>query len=594
MASINLTDILLILGSRIHDRKTLFNLCLVNKTFNQIFSEYYYRELFFCERNSYWLIDLSKLNLIRSNTRCLSHVKHFTFCVYADRDMSIVAPFYDTIYPSEICQRASWWASACSSVDSLLEHMPRLESFTWVGYPLQHRVVERLQSHCPYLKSFTVVVPQNLNLRLGQKVNFFHEPIRAPDERKWTTVLGSEGRIPLLPPFENLERLHLHHLWGSDLGLWRKMIVKVLLKSPGLRDLGLSMSGSTRWRLSHLNMHQNNPALHPAHFLRELCKLYRELGGKPLSLISLHLGHYMFVLRAGSNPRRLRPEFADESENGRYLDALVNMSGVQELTMDLINDGGFGGDIPDEFQGYNDVSWWPTAPGPTPRLEKLSIRMPTSWFMRWARRMVETGAPLRQIKVNEAAFPGTPPYPLDNAEPSNIAVNWTQLLICRPQELMFFRASRAAISFDETTACKSIQYLATDCHTFCENVNMLASRMPQLKGLYIMNKSSSKGRVHFYDDYGGGIANIQEEKAEWEAIVLGAAVIIDGLKYMRINSITWRIDRTSGLVLHELDRMENDHEIPDLFRIGIPYEFDVAHAAKFWVGNRVRDRDELM
>ncbi|KAI0879861.1 uncharacterized protein GGS22DRAFT_193842 [Annulohypoxylon maeteangense] len=233
------------------------------------------------------------------------------------------------------------------------------------------------------------------------------------------------------------------------------------------------------------------------------------------------------------------------------------MSNVQELVMDLINDGRFGGDIPDEFIGLDDVCWWQTAPGPTPKLEKLFVRMPTSWF-------------------------------------SNIAVNWTSLLTCKPKEPMFFRASRHAISFDETTACKSIRYLATDCEPFCEDVNMLASRMPQLEGLYIMSKSSSQGRIVFYDDLGGDVVDIQREKQEWKEIARSLANIIGGLKYVGINSVIWLIDRTSGIALYELDRMENDHEAPNLFKIEIPYEFDVAHAAKFWVANRVRDDDELM
>ncbi|KAI1204541.1 uncharacterized protein F4807DRAFT_465568 [Annulohypoxylon truncatum] len=594
MASFNLPELLHILSTGIHDRKTLFNLCLVSKAFNEIFSEYYYQELFFCERNGDWLSDNTKFRLLALNRRCLNHVKHFTFCAYADTDLNTVHHVQAASHPSEVCQSLGWWLTVSSHVTILLRHMPRLESFTWVGYPLDVQVTEELQVNCPRLKSLTVVEPQNRNLRQGLEVDLFHLPVRSPDQAQWQFLTQSRARVPALLPFRNLKRLHLHHMWGADLGLWRNMIVQVLINSPGLLDLGLSLSGSTRWRLSNFNLHQNDPARHPAHFLRELCRLYRESGGEPLKLKALHLGHYMFVLRARNSPRRYRPEFADEHENGGHLDALVDRSSVRELTMDLINDGGFPGDIPNALNGYDNVLWWPTAPGPMPKLEKLSVRMPTSWFVRWAKRVTETGAPLRQIRVNEAAFPGSHNYPLYHAHSSNIAVNWTHLLACKPKELMFFRASRNAISFNEATACKSIRYLATDCEPFCKDVNLLASRMPQLEGLYLMSTNSNQHPALFYDESGGDITDIQQEKAEWEAIVRDVANILHGLKFMRINSVTWRIDRELGLALHELDRMENERVIPDLFKIAIPYEFDVAHAAKFWVRNRYRDDDEMM
>ncbi|KAI0879862.1 uncharacterized protein GGS22DRAFT_193843 [Annulohypoxylon maeteangense] len=310
MASMCLPEILLILGRKIHNRNTLFNLCLVSKAFNEIFSGYYYQEISFCEHNVCWLFDVSKFPLVASNRRCLKHVKHFTFYVYVNKDLNTVDPIQAVSHPNEMCQSLTWWIQISNNLAYLLPLMPHLESFTWVGYPLYHRIVKNLQKHYPGLKSLTVVEPQNRNLRQDQKVNFFQVPIHAPDRGQWGLLTNGKGGVPLLPPFGNLERLHLHHIWGMDLGLWRNMSVQVLINSPRL--LGFLVSGSTRWRLSHHDMHQNDPALHPAHFLRELCKRYRKSAGKPLSLKCVHLGHYMFVLRAGNSPRRFRPEFADE------------------------------------------------------------------------------------------------------------------------------------------------------------------------------------------------------------------------------------------------------------------------------------------
>ncbi|KAI2468459.1 hypothetical protein F4781DRAFT_432435 [Annulohypoxylon bovei var. microspora] len=282
-----------------------------------------------------------------------------------------------------------------------------------------------------------------------------------------------------------------------------------------------------------------------------------------------------------------------EYENGGELDMLVDMSQLQDLTMDLINDRGFTGTLLDDISKVGGAKWWPTAPGPAPKLEKLCVRMSTGWLARWAQKIVRDGAPLRQIKLIEAENPGLPGYTLDGALRSHTFSPWTNFLACNPQELMLLKSYRNLTSFDETTACKSIRYLATDCTIFCDNIKCLASRMPQLEGLWIM-KNRCNRRDSFYGVGRGGFNDIQQEKAKWVITVRDAARTLLSLKYFRINSMTWRIERKPVLVLHELTRMENEGEIPHLFRISIPYTWNNGHAAKFWLDSRWRDEDEVM
>ncbi|KAI1408186.1 hypothetical protein F5Y13DRAFT_194648 [Hypoxylon sp. FL1857] len=584
-------DILREIGNQVCNRQDILNLCLVDKTFNEVFSEFLYKELEFCERNRDWLSDEGK-SLLLYNNENLKHVRQFTFCVYADRDLNQVDAYDAARFPSECCQTTEWCIRANRVLFELIEHMPRLESFTWLGYPLVSEGLRWLRKNCKLLTHVKLVYPENLDLRFGFKDDSDHDIMFSPDSELWNPL--RPVFVPVkLPQFKNLQQLHLHHIWGgTDLPKWRDMIVAILLRSPCLVDLGLSMSVSTRCRQEDRFYTSNGEEPHPASFLMELCELYRKQGGKPLALRSLHLGHFMFTLRSGPDQGHLRPAFPEEHQNGGHLDLLVDMSTLVELSMDLIGD--------DSFDLLTDEFYWPTAPGPVPNLQKLSVRMPTTWFARWAKKEFEAGAPLTQIRVNEAATLGSGRYQLSGARRSDLAMSWTGFLDCRPRELMFFGGDgwyNCRQAFDKTTACDSIRYLAMTSPYFSFNLPELGSRMPQLEGLWIMNVLTTVGGSlrPFYRPDRGGFGQIQLEKAEWEAELREVLPAFPNLKFFRMTSITWRIERnSSGVVLHELDRMGNETEVPDLFRISVPYMFNEAHSAKFWVNDRARDDDELI
>lgn len=426
-----------------------------------------------------------------------------------------------------------------------------------------------------------------LGQKLGDQADLLPEPeLWAPLNRRW--------EIPNLPPFRNLNQLHIHNMWGRHLERWRKMITVILVNSPGLSDLGFSLSTSTRCRDLDPEWHDDLKVLHPAHFLRELCRAYARAGGKPLDLQRLHLGHYMFVLRRDLNPKGLRPQFPDERQNGGCLDKLANLSQLKDLSLDLVGDGEIYlevySDSDDNNSGDNNSdniiqSWWQTAPGPLPKLEKLSVRRPTTWLARWAKGIVREGTPLRQLKVNQADK-----RCLEYAEKSELEASWSDLLDCRPQELLLHGHADGVVNLDRVMAAgDSIRLLAMTSWEIRDFVECVASQMPKLEGIWIMEPDD------FYDGWLGEPADIQERKTKWAETVQVAARVCPTLKCFRVASITWRIVRmATEIYLHELDRMENEREIPELFQISLPYSFDMAHAAKYWVKNRRREKDDLI
>ncbi|KAI1780255.1 hypothetical protein F4818DRAFT_435463 [Hypoxylon cercidicola] len=573
-------DLLYCLGKQINNRKLLLDLCLVSKYCNEVFSVFLYKELWFSETNHRWLFQENGLDSLLANER-LKHVRTLSFAVYADVDLKREDLIIRRDMRESICLSAKYQtAGAClafnEGVMKLLGKIPRLESFSWLGYPLFTTTLSTLHQECPALKELTIIYPSNLDLRLGRKVTIGRRrTIPIPQISEWEP-LRQRWETPNLPPFRNLNRLHIHNMWGRQLNQWREMITVILVNSPGLSDLGLSLSNSTRHRDMDIEWHGNREALHPAYFLRELCGAYTRVGGKPLALQSLHLGHFMFLLRWGSSSGTFRPAFPEEQENGGFLDDLTNLSQLQDLSLDLAGDRGFG----------DNQEWWQTAPGPLPKLEKLSIRKPTTWLARWAKALVQGGTTLRQLKVYQDSE--RPDYTL---QPSQLATSWSDLLECRPQELLLQGNLSAVIHLDHVMAAgDSIRLLAMNSDLFRNNVEYLASRMPNLEGIWVMEP------YFFYAIRLGNASSIQAQKNSWGLTVQQVARVCRRLKFFRFGSVTWRIERTvTGFRLRELDRMENEGpEIPELFQISLPYTFDTAHAAKYWVNDRCRDDDEML
>ncbi|KAI0012465.1 hypothetical protein F4779DRAFT_633847 [Xylariaceae sp. FL0662B] len=579
-------DLLYCLGDQVHNRQLLADLCLTCKEFNEIFSLFFYRELWFCERNSHWLLEPDKRNLLLENYR-LKHVRNLSFSVYADIDEEDHFGTQDEIihFPSSLCQTPQACEAFNEGITKLLCRMPRLKEFTWLGYPLFSETLWTLYSSCEDLLGLILIYPANLEQRLGGKVTKFRNQILCPQVNVWEP-LRSRWEAPDLPPFRNLEKLHLHNLWSREQCKWRKMIVDVLIGSPQIRDLGLSMASATRWRNMDPAWHQDSAQRHPAHFLPELCREYRNANGKPLKVHTLHLGHYMYILRPGLSSHRIRPQFQEEYENGGCLDSLVVTSQIQELTMDLVDDRGFGGPIPAEFGSGVGLLWWPTAPGKLSKLRKLTLRKPNVWFVRWLNRLTRETGPLMECKLNEAYQQDDFLY--EYVPLATLAAKWYELLECRPRALLVHNHSSGPRTSDAIIYCDTIRDLAIQSLEFQAHVLGYVSRMPGLENLWIIPE-------HFDFIGPGQYRKISQQRSKGVATAGQLASLGTALKHFRFGSITWRIERTgSSFILHEMDRMENETEIPELFRISVPYSLNEAHAMKYWVKNRPRDLHEMV
>lgn len=471
---------------------------------------------------------------------------------------------------------------------------------SWLGYPLFTTTLSSLYQKCTKIKKLTITYPTKSDLMLGLKLG--DDGTILPRPRRWERV-NHLWEIPSLPPFQRLVRLHVHNIWGPRSQLWREMITTILVNSPELSDLGLSLSTSTRRRELDMSWHEDSKKLHPAHFLRELCKSYARAGGKPLNLQCLYLGHFMFVLRRSPSPKGLRPQFPEEHLNGGCLDSLANLSKLKDLTLDLAGDTAFDlvdGDDPNDGDpndddsvddGFDNVGelWWQTAPGPLPKLEKLSVRRPTTWLARWAKGIVREGTPLKQLKINQASQ-----RRLEYVEDSPLATSWSDLLECQPQELLLHGHASGVVNMDYVLAAgDSVRFLAMAGQEICDYLEPVVSQMPKLEAIWLMEPVDFYAQSHFDRELG---VPREDQKAAWVRIVRRAAFLCPTLKCVRVASIAWRIRRTAaGILLRELDRTENESsELPELFQISLPYDFDSAHAAKYWVNNRRRDMDDLI
>ncbi|KAI1762773.1 hypothetical protein GGR53DRAFT_532211 [Hypoxylon sp. FL1150] len=557
-------DLLYCLGEQIHDRQSLSSLCLVSKSFNRIFSHFLYRELWFCENNRDWLLQEDNLKMLLANER-LKHVKKLSFAVYQGVDTND----YTEYQPDDVIVLFN------DGVSELLTKVPTLESFSWLGHPIHNTTLNTVQAECEALTDLTVIYPSNSNLQQGSKLT--------PDGSKFIQGLIDDRLAPGLPTFKNLKRLHIHNMWGTSLTVWRKSITSILKHSPNLSHLGLSISNSTRRLCMAESGNENSKPDHAAFFLRELCLAHSKAGCKPLALQSLHLGHCMFVLRSNEDRGILRPQFPEEHQDGGCLEVLTDLSRLQDLSLDLLEDVRF---------GSNEEAWWQTAPGPLPKLEKLSIRSPTTWIARWAEGLVQSGTPLRQLRVDEAS--PDPGSTMEGVRRSALETSWDYLLRCRPQELFLGRHQNAVAALDHVIAAgDSIQLLALYSALQCDIIMFVASRLPKLEGIWVI-EPIERG-VGFYYQRLGGFASIQSQKASWQLTVGRVAQVCPTLKWCRIASVTWRIERVgAGIIrLRELDRMENDSPVvPEIFRVSLPYTFNYAHAAKYWVNDRDRDPDE--
>lgn len=163
-------------------------------------------------------------------------------------------------------------------LQKLLTKLPLLESFR-CSCPMLPETINILHRSCPGIKSLFFDFSSMDSGMLGLEIERPSEQLL--QAREMYTMPDFAG-------FGNLQDLALLNLY-SNLSAWRDQIVQVLLKSPSLQTLALSLSPDAVSRLSfawELDQYQG--------WFGQLCESYGESGGSPLPLRSLRCGTAVF------------------------------------------------------------------------------------------------------------------------------------------------------------------------------------------------------------------------------------------------------------------------------------------------------------
>ena len=166
--------------------------------------------------------------------------------------------------------------------------------------------------------------------------------------------------MPNLIPFRNLTGLSILNI-HYKLDRWEKQLLAVLGNSPGLHNLGLSVSADT---IEHIDRNQIPFGLHYNQFLSTLCRDYHDRKLPPLRLRSLYLGHGI-QLDA--------PDFL-----GLLIDLLV-LEEVYHFNGHLWH---LYGDCIDTSE-WPDIAWDTFSVKTSPKLRQISFESYKPYFHRW-------------------------------------------------------------------------------------------------------------------------------------------------------------------------------------------------------------------
>ena len=142
-------------------------------------------------------------------------------------------------------------------------------------YDLRPATLELLRKSCPRIRGI------HLDYCNTDALASLYFPHPCPITRTWHHDLSR---------FKDLESLTLNQL-GGDLAQWREDIVRVLLGSPNLRALDLSLSGM---RIHEI--HVGGGDQYDRRWFDQLCDDYAARGGVRLKLRSLRFGHAVFPM----------------------------------------------------------------------------------------------------------------------------------------------------------------------------------------------------------------------------------------------------------------------------------------------------------
>ena len=232
-----------------------------------------------------------------------------------------------------------------------------------------------LYSNCPDLKALSISHPADIEKLRGTA--FEYEDFDFED--------GLFDLRPLFEaqnfsPFTNLSELELHEIHG-DLSQARTDIVKILLASPELRTLSLSLNGDTIIRLDQEAQDIGDMGGY-LDFFKSLINEYEEAGGQPLHLRRLVLGLSVVLWED------------EEQQPATYLTGLTDLSDLEEVY--ICNNGV---DTQLYFEDPDGIAWSTFTPETCPSLVTLGLHKFTNTVKRWIQGL-ESGC-LSQLRIED-------------------------------------------------------------------------------------------------------------------------------------------------------------------------------------------------
>ncbi|KAF5510532.1 hypothetical protein CGCS363_v003684 [Colletotrichum siamense] len=545
-------DLLSLLESYIHDRHHLHSLCLVNRMFNVVFSQSLYEHLLIKHTHVHCIEPDSENFQALLNSPSLRHTRKLSLLqmdqLYYTRTEA--ASRYGPILNEAICQ--------------IVKRCPDLRQFTFSApsrasceglpeYFVSEETLDCLHSSCPMLQS------------LSLEQAFPRIPRRGGIGQRVEDVVG----VMRFPEFSNLITLHMMGIrWSA---LWAEWIAGILSSTPQVEELSLSMRSpiccSITWDLEVYSNWSD--------FLISLSDEYEALGKPPLKLRKLKLHNDIgFVVHT-------QPSIG-------YLESLTDLEVLEELR--IFNNHRYPDEsmvapphlrrlsMPYRFITYDTM----------PRLRKFSFDNMDGDIMDWLIQVAETpfkdqltlcndgvdyweaGAELFDA-VSSARARKRAETPLDSFTASDLAsvlrpIHWIHadsLLVPDVLSECFVFPGRLGVGYSnhlsltnphrpgECTWVKSMRLFVGSADLNMPELLLLLDGMDTIENLMIVSYMADhwENFVHPCDNQ------------TWEANARRIAITLPSLKYLKVNRVSWRFQRShddNGLMAQRLSVAEDE------------------------------------
>ncbi|KAI0975046.1 hypothetical protein F4678DRAFT_360143 [Xylaria arbuscula] len=337
LRAVQLFDVLDLIAKQLNNRKALYNACLVNHAFNHVFSQQLYRCLRWDRYSCRFLVDEDKRRtLFQHNNklastqtfiitrsavrRCMldwdaSHDLEWPEWVDSDEDSDAgsdvdrgpevfhertldcgstnlyeedLPMWFDDNDPKnweyQFAVRGPVYDQLNAAIGDICRHCPNLKRFASQDLLLKPESLQVLSS-LPSLGTLSIEFPNNLRSFFGISYGPPTNHVRHVTRRSKYEHLSSYFS------FSGLRKLSLLNIY-QDLKAWRSRILEILVNSPGLECLSLSIEygmvlESNSW--AQRDAEESDQRVHRG-LLTWISREYRERTGRKLRPIVLRLG----------------------------------------------------------------------------------------------------------------------------------------------------------------------------------------------------------------------------------------------------------------------------------------------------------------